>query len=594
MTSLRASAQDGTYPRPLLLREEWTSLDGTWRFAYDDADAGRRERWHSDSAAAVFERDIVVPFVPESAASGIGDTAFHPVVWYRREFPATPGAGRRVLLHVGAVDDTADVWVDETHVGSHRGGQTSFTIDITDALREGATHSLVIRAEDDPTQSEYPRGKQDWMPRPHDIWYERSTGIWRSVWIEEVPDTHIVGSTWTYDPVHGRVEFSVELNRAPLESTALRISLRFGDETLGELTAPASGDLVRGTIDLPTLRNAQHREKYLWSPENPRLLDVSLALMTATGTSIDEAATYCGLRTVGVDRGRFLLNDRPYYVRSVLEQGYWPESHLTAPSVAAYRDEVELIRDLGFNAVRVHQKTEDPRFHYWADRLGLLVWGETAAPYAYSDRGAAALAAEWSEIVRQYRGHPSIVTWVPVNESWGVQDLAHSPQQRSFVAALTALTRALDPDRPVVSNDGWEHVDSDILTVHDYTTDAESLAANWGDDTRTDELIRTMAPNGRRLLLTPDAAPAHAPLMVSEFGGISYATDDTWGYTTVDNAEDYERLVGDLFRALRSSSRLAGFCYTQLTDTLQEANGLLHADRTPKLPLETLRRFIAG
>ncbi|HIW91018.1 MAG TPA: hypothetical protein H9870_05070 [Candidatus Corynebacterium avicola] len=602
MTSLRATTQDGTYPRPLLVREHWTSLDGQWGFAHDDNDVGRRERWYSSGEA--FDREILVPFAPESAASGIGDTGYHPVVWYRRdvewaaERDAESGTQGRLLLHFGAIDDTADIWVDGDHVGHHRGGQTAFTLDITDALGEGTHHTIVVRAEDDPTQSEFPRGKQDWKPEPHDIWYQRSTGIWRSVWLEEVPDTHIVDSTWTYDPVHGRVGFEVELNQAPREDAVLRTTLRFGEEILGMLSTMASGDLVRGTVDLPFLRNTQHREDYLWSPENPNLVDIELELVLSgkagEDTVTDHAATYCGLRTVGVDRGHFLLNDHPCYVRSVLEQGYWTDSHFTAPSVDAYREEVEIIQELGFNAVRVHQKTEDPRFHYWADRLGLLVWGESASPYAFSARGAVALTSEWAEIVRQYRGHPSVVTWVPVNESWGVHDLAHAPEQRSLVASLAALTRALDPHRPVISNDGWEHVDSDILTVHDYTPVVDVLERNWNDPARTDDLLRNIAPNGRRVLLTSDAAAEDAPLMVTEFGGISYSGDDTWGYATVGSDEDFEELLGGLFGAVRSSDRLAGICYTQLTDTLQEANGLLRDDRSPKLPVETLRRIISG
>ena len=594
MTALRASVLDGTYPRPLLVREQWTSLDGPWDFAFDDADEGRAQRWHRPDRARSFDRRITVPFVPESSASGVGDTAPHPVVWYRRAFAAQVADGRRLLLHVGAVDDTADVWVDGQHVGTHVGGQTSFTLDVTDALDDGDDHVLVIRAADDPGQSEFPRGKQDWMPRPHEIWYERSTGIWRSVWLEEVPATHITDSTWTYDPAAGRVDFSVTLNQAPAHGTELHVALRLGDERIGAVTIPAGHDLLHGTVDLPTLRNTQHREQYLWSPEHPRLVDVDLTLVGPDAEAIDRAATYCGLRTVGTDRGAFLLNDRPLFVRSVLEQGYWAESHLTAPSPEAYRAEVELIRDLGFNAVRIHQKTEDPRFLYWADRLGLLVWGESASPYAFTPRGAARVVSEWTDIVTQYRGHPSIVTWVPVNESWGVQDLAHAPAQRSFVGALAALTRSLDPSRPVVSNDGWEHVDSDLLTIHDYTTDPDALARSYASTDALAETIRGMGPSGRRPTLIDDASPTGAPVMVSEFGGISYAGDDTWGYATVTTAAEYEQILRGLFAALNSSPHLAGLCYTQLTDTLQEANGLLHADRTPKLPIEVLRGLITG
>lgn len=588
-----ASRQDGTYPRPLRVRASWTSLDGEWEFAFDDDDRGRGERWHEGAAADRFDRRIQVPFVPESDASGIGDCGFHPVVWYRRVFRTFSGHGERTLLHIGALDDTAEVWVDGTHVGSHVGGQTSFTLDLTDALEDSEDHLLVIRAADDPTQSEFPRGKQDWLHRPHEIWYERSTGIWRSVWLEVVPEVHITDTVWMYDPGRGCVDFAVELSSTPPAGWVLEVRLEFEGEPLGAVRVLATTDLVRGSVDLATLRNTQHREQYLWSPSNPRLVDIDVTLRDETDAVSDEIATYCGLRTVGVDRGRFLLNDRPFFVRSVLEQGYWPESQLTAPSPAHYRAEVELIRSLGFTAVRVHQKTEDPRFHFWADRLGLLVWGESAAPYGFSARGATRVVAEWAEIVKQYRGHPSIVTWVPVNESWGVQDLAHTAPQRALVSALTSLTHALDPSRPVVSNDGWEHVGGDLITIHDYTTEPAALAARYATWEALATSLEGMGPSGRRPLLTGSLAQ-DATVMVSEFGGISYADESTWGYATVSTSSAYEDILTQLFGALSSSPFLAGICYTQLTDTLQEANGLLLADRTPKLPIETLRRIVTG
>jgi hypothetical protein len=309
-------------------------------------------------------------------------------------------------------------------------------------------------------------------------------------------------------------------------------------------------------------------------------------------------ASYLGVRTVGTEGAHFLLNDRPHVIRGVLSQGYWPESHLAAPGPDALRAEAELIRELGFTTVRVHQKFEDPRFLYWADRLGLLVWGETAAAYEFSPRAAELLTGEWMRIVERDRSHPSVVTWVPLNESWGVQDIARSEAQRQFARGLTGLTRALDPSRPVVSNDGWEHVDSDIFTVHDYTSEPAELAERYADAAAVRGIVDAMGPQQRVLSLSAELSrrvrEGSLPVMVSEFGGVSFSADETWGYAVVDSADAYGELLTGLFAAVGERSGTAGFCYTQLTDTMQEANGLLTAEREPKLPLDVLRAIVTG
>jgi beta-galactosidase/beta-glucuronidase len=558
--TLRASEHDGTHPRPTLMREDWESLDGPWGFAHDDEDRGRAERWFEPGSADAFDRTITVPFVPESEASGIHATGFHPVVWYRRTLTITPRDGHRTLLHLGAVDHEAHVWVDGRLAGHHVGGQTSFTCDLTDLLDDSPEHVVVVRAFDDPHDPELPRGKQDWREDPHGIWYHRSTGIWRSVWLETVPEQHLTGVHWEFDMARARVELSVRLARRPAPGTTVRAVL----STPGE----------HGPEQLGAVEMAAH---------DPRV------------QVVDEAASYLGLRTTGIDRGHFLLNGEPYFVRSVLEQGYWPSSHLTAPTLAAYREEVELIKELGFNAARIHQKVEDPRFLFWADRLGLLIWGETANAYAFSPRAAGALTAEWTEIVEQCRPHPSVITWVPVNESWGVRDLADHAPQKDLTIALTALTRSLDPTRPVVSNDGYELTGGDIIALHDYTTDADRLAAHYADEEATAATIAGRGPQNRRPI---DDAAQHmnpdAPVMITEFGGIAYAAEGTWGYATVSGPEAFAEKVGGLFAALNTSPTLAGHCYTQLTDTLQEANGLATADRVPKLEASAIRALVTG
>ena len=596
--TLRASEHDGTHPCPTLMREDWETLDGPWGFAHDDEDRGRAERWYASGGADAFDRTITVPFVPESEASGIHDTGYHPVVWYRRTLTITPREGHRTLLHLGAVDHEAHVWVDGHLAGHHVGGQTAFTCDLTDLLDDGDEHVLVVRAHDDPHDPELPRGKQDWREEPHGIWYHRSTGIWRSVWLETVPEQHITGVHHEFDMARARVELSVRLARRPAPGTTVRAVLsragEHGTEQLGAVEIAAHDPRVQGVLDVPAVRNTQDRDRLLWSPEHPSLVDLVLEVRV-DGQVVDEAASYLGLRTTGIDRGHFLLNGEPCFVRSVLEQGYWPSSHLTAPTLAAYREEVELIKELGFNAARIHQKVEDPRFLFWADRLGLLIWGETANAYAFSPRAAAALTSEWTEIVEQVRPHPSVVTWVPMNESWGVRDLADHAPQKDLTIALTALTRSLDPSRPVVSNDGYELTGGDIIALHDYTTDAGRLAAHYADEEATAATIAGRGPQRRRPI---DDAAQHvnpdAPVMITEFGGIAYAAEGTWGYATVSDPEEFREKVGSLFAALNTSPTLAGHCYTQLTDTLQEANGLATADRVPKLEAAEIRGLVTG
>jgi beta-galactosidase/beta-glucuronidase len=587
---------EGAYPRPQLVREQWNSWDGPWRFAFDDDDRGTRERWHAAGSTGAFDHDIVVPFPPESRASGIDSGGYHPVVWYRRTMRLTAKPGRRTLLHFGAVDHGADVWVDGQHVGRHEGGYVAFTLDITDALRAGDDHDVVVRAHDDPTDLRLSRGKQDWELQPHVVWYRRSTGIWRSVWTEEVAAQHVTGLAWSFDLAAARVVAEIELSASPANDTVAAVELRLGDVVLGSGTAVAAGRRVATAIDVPALRNGQARDQLLWSPDNPVLVDAAISIDVGGQTS-DEVTSYLGLRTVAAADGHFLLNGRPYPLRSVLEQGYWPESLYTPPSVDAMRREVELIRELGFNAARVHQKVEDPRLLAWADRLGVLLWAELPSAYEYSANGAAGLMSEWLEAVRQQCNHPSVVTWVPMNESWGIQDVATDPAQQAFARALADATRAVDPTRPVISNDGWEHQNSDIIGVHDYEGDGRALAATYAVDNARERVLAGIGPAGRRMLVA-DSRDRGQPIMLSEFGGIDYqpreARDDGWGYTSARDEDDWIDRVAALYDAVRSSPVLVGSCYTQLTDTAQETNGLCTADRQPKAPVARIYRAVTG
>jgi beta-galactosidase/beta-glucuronidase len=582
---------DGTHPRPQLVRPQWQDLTGTWRFTFDDADEGLAAGWQ---AAGDFAQEIIVPFPPESAASGIGDTAHHRVSWYSRTFGSSDlaaaghDADTRLRLHFGAVDYRCRVWVDGQQVGTHEGGHTPFAFDITDALADAAEHTVVVRVEDDPHDIGQPRGKQDWLEHPHVIWYHRTSGIWQPVWLEATPALATTAVHWTTDPRRGVVRADLELSRVPAEPTRVRVDVSYEGRVLGSAESLVTDDEATVLVPVADLLNGQAYEELLWSPEHPRLID---AVVTVGD---DRVVSYFGIRTAHVARRRFFLNDRPYYVRSVLNQGYWPESHLAAPSPDALRDEVQLIKDLGFNAARVHQKFEDPRFLYWADRLGLLLWGEAPASFTFSPTTVERTVREWLEIVHRDRSHPAIVTWVPLNESWGVQHIASDRRMQEFARALVSLTKALDPTRPVVSNDGWEQVDTDIVAIHDYDADPERVADRYRTRDDIDRLIDGVGPAGRVLVLDGDVSDA--PVMLTEFGGISFDSEaeGAWGYSSATSTDDFDGRLAGLMRAVHSSEALAGFCYTQLTDTLQETNGLLRPDRTPKLPLERLRAIMTG
>ena len=598
---ISASAQGGVYPRPQLVRPNWHDLAGEWAFEHDDQNIGRTERWYAN--AAHLGRVITVPFPPESELSGIADPGFHPVVWYSRiispDDVAASGRSRerdRVVLHFGAVDYRASVWIDGQFIGSHEGGQTPFFFDVTEALSRQEASVLVVRAEDDPHDVAQPRGKQDWLEDPHVIWYHRTTGIWQPVWLESVPDQRIGALSWAPNVPAGNVAIEVDLTRRPAGNVTVQVELSIAGELLARQSFLAVEPRSQATIQIARQSNGQAFEALLWSPENPRLIDAHVSIIADDGSILDESFSYFGLRSVGVAGGRFLLNDRPYFVRSVLEQGYWPQSHLAAPSAEALRAEVELIKALGFNAARIHEKVEDPRFLYWADRLGLLIWGEMGSTYEFSPEAVSRVTREWTDVVRRDRSHPSIVTWVPLNESWGVQQISHSDAQLSFAQSLYHLTRALDPSRPVISNDGWEHAISDILTIHDYAGTAEELDATYRDIDAIRASVAGMGPAGRRLQLIAREVEGQS-IMVTEFGGVSFApdaADDSWGYTTATSYEDFESRVSGLVGSLRDNPILSGFCYTQLTDTMQETNGLTDENRKPKLPIAVIRGIVSG
>lgn len=567
------------YPRPDFQRENWLPLNGEWDFSFDEP---------------IFDRKILVPFACETKRSGIHDTSFHNAVWYRRSFSLPePMHDRQILLHFGAVDYTCRLWVNDQFIREHTGGQCGFSADITDALNASGENIIVLEARDDPADLEMPRGKQYWKPESESIFYTRTTGIWQSVWLEAVSPMHLCSCRITPLFDDRSVRFSYVLSAAP-QNVTLTAEITFRGKTAGTVSVTPTS--ARGAfdwqIDQSALSAWNYQEDLVWTPEQPNLFDVTFRVFE-NGLEVDAVQSYFGMRKVSIQNGQFLLNNRPYYQKLVLDQGYWPESLLTAPSDEAFIRDIELTKAMGFNGVRKHQKVEDPRYLYHADRMGLLVWGEIGAAYLYSEQYADRIYREWLDVLRRDYNHPCIVVWTPLNESWGVQEIETDPRQQAHSEAMVAITKSVDTTRLVVDNDGWEHTNGDLLTIHDYSPSGEMLRAHLGSM----DTILALRP-AQRALFVGGHAYAGQPILLSEFGGVKFVpgteAQHSWGYCEADSCATFAGKLRELFDAVRACPRVDGYCYTQLTDVETEQNGLLTYDRTPKLPLETICAILNG
>ncbi|MGZ5008082.1 MAG: glycoside hydrolase family 2 protein [Methylobacter sp.] len=586
---------DDNYPRPQLCRPNWMSLNGPWHFSFDDDMKFRTPRDVTE-----WPLTINVPFAPESALSGIGDTGFHRACWYEREFDLPDSwRGGRVLVHFGAVDWQARVWLNDLKVGEHQGGHTPFSSDVTFALAPGSRQRISVWAEDDPHDLEKPRGKQDWRLEPHSIWYPRTTGIWQNVWLELVGDTYIQKIRWIPNLERWDIGFDAYVIGDQPDGTSVEVRLLCGERLLAEDIYHVTGGEVHRRIGLSDPGIDDFRNEILWSPERPTLIDAEIKLLRGDQI-IDEFTSYTALRSIGVQAERLMLNGRPYTLRLVLDQGYWPDSLMTAPDGQALRKDVELAKAMGFNGVRKHQKVEDPRYLYWADVLGLVVFAEMPSAYRFTHKAINRLLQEWIEVIERDISHPCVVIWVPFNESWGVPDLPSLSAPRDAVQAFYHLTRSLDQTRLVIGNDGWESSATDIIGIHDYDSDPNHIRARYGPEVKMQEFFDRRWSGGR--ILTLDGHPHRGqPVLLSEFGGVAYIRPDDqryhqqgWGYERIDDPEEFRMRIHAIIEAVRCTAMFSGFCYTQFADTFQEANGLLFADRSPKIPLEEIARAVAG
>ena len=562
------------YPRPQFQRTDWLCLNGTWNFDFDFGLSGHERGWQNVTS---LERQITVPFCPESQLSGIGYTDFIPAVWYQREISIpTEWAGRQVRLNFGASDYETHVFIDGHEVGTHYGTGSSFSFDISRQVKPGTRHNLVVWVKDDLRGGHQLGGKQSERLNSYGCMYTRTTGIWQTVWLEPV-DAEGLQSVFAVPDIDQQQ--LVVHPRFYKESATNRLTVKVYDGK--RMVAQTSVGCSNGAVAVLPIKKPK-----LWSPESPFLYDVTYEVSNATGAVIDRVQSYAGMRKVHVAGGYFYLNNQPYYQRLVLDQGFYPDGIWTAPTDEALRHDIELAKAVGFNGARLHQKSFEERYYYWADRLGYLTWGESASwgIDVNSNLSARNFLAEWTELVERDRNHPSLVTWTPFNETWGCNG---SGVYNRMIEDVYRITKAIDPTRPVNDASGDGHVRTDIWAVHDYERDHDRLIEHF------------TFHEGREPYRNQGDKPYLAkydgqPYMVDEFGGLPWIRPEeregSWGYgQNIDDIEEFYRLLEGEVDALKACPNVVGFCYTQITDVEQEKNGIYYYDRRPKFDTARLK-----
>ena len=571
------------HPRPQFERAAWANLNGEWTYQFDFGESGR-DKGRELQRSRGFGSKILVPFCPESKLSGVGYVDFIPAMWYHRKVSVPAGwAGRRVFLRFGAVDWESEIYVDGVSQGRHFGGCSSFALDVTAALGDGREHDLVVRVADCTRTGNQPKGKQIGSYASSGCYYTRVTGIWQTVWLEAVAEGGLESCRIVPDLDNATFHFTPRFVSSPGKGARVRAAVKAGGRTV----AVGEGAAVPGAAFAVRIPDAR-----AWSPEDPFLYDIDLSVVGADGKAIDAVKSYAGLRKIETRGNRIYLNDKPLYVRFVLDQGYYPDGVWTAPSDAALKRDVELGLEAGFNGARLHQKVFEERFHYWADRLGYLTWGESSSLGVGLEtrEGARNFLTEWGEIVARDANHPSIIAWTPLNET-GYFSSDGGEFKRLHRDAYD-LAKLIDPTRPVNDASGYTHVKTDLWTVHCYhRPDKLGVLDCGGTNVWVDAWLQ-----GKQ------EPYAGQPYLNDEFGGLKWIpkdrasySDATWGYgDDIKTEEDFYRILGEEVRIMDSIPGFSGWCYTQLTDVEQEQNGIYNYDRTPKFDMKRIRAIFSG
>jgi beta-galactosidase/beta-glucuronidase len=563
------------YPRPQFERDAWMNLNGTWTYTFDFGESGLQRDFNESKG---FDNNITVPFCPESLLSGVEYKDFINSMWYHRavEVPAA-WEGKKILLNFGAVDYTSSIYVNGKLAGRHYGGSSSFSVDVTRFVEPGKTADVVVWVQDDVRAGVQASGKQcpDYYSRG--CHYTRVTGIWQTVWMEAVART---GLKDVYvKPDLDNSSFIMEPQFYALEEgLALNIRIKDGDKVVSKKTVKATNPM---TVIMP-VKNVK-----TWSPESPFLYDIEYEVVDKAGNVVDQVNSYAGMRKIHVEGNRVYLNNQPLYLRFVLDQGFYPDGVWTAPSDEALKRDIELSMSVGFNGARLHQKVFEERFHYWADKLGYLTWGESASwgSNMNDEMASRNFIPEWREVVVRDRNHPSIIIWTPFNETWERPDDEEGGRVHDrLITNIYDLTKSLDY-RPVHDSSGGYHVKTDIWSKHNYEQDSAKLIES-----------QTIKEEGKVPTFRSEVEVAYEgqPYFLDEYGGIKWVieqfAENTWGYGEGPKSLDefYTRLEA-LTDVILSFDYISGYTYTQFTDVEQEQNGIFNYDRTAKFDPERLK-----
>lgn len=572
------------YPRPQLVRDNFLLLDGEWNFCFDENHSGEEKGYRYGFEP---EHKINVPFTYETEASGINIQKVHDCVWYSRKVYLEKNEDRKIILNFEGSDYETKVYVNRNMVGSHKGGYSRFSFDITDYAENG--ENLIVVCVRDSLDKAQPRGKQRWIKKSYACFYVQTTGIWKSVWIEYVPEVYVTSLKITPNLENSSVLIEGTLNRE--FDCQVSAEIEFGNDFISNASTSVAGN-KRFSLTVNV-----NSEKYplwgvmLWSPSEPNLYDLSVKLLDEESEIIDEIKSYFGMREISISGQNILLNGIPLYQKLLLDQGYWRESHLTPPSEGEIINDISKIQSLGYNGVRKHMKIEDEKFLFWADVRGLLVWSEFPATYTFCDDAVSNFTNEWMSVVRQNYSHPSIITWTPFNESWGVPKIKTSKKQQDFTRAIYYLTKSYDSTRPIICNDGWEHTISDIITLHDYEENIKAFSDRYGD---LGSLLSNKKAFSKTMFCMADGFKyGGQPIIISEFGGIAVSgKGDGWGYgNKVEGEEDFLSRFEAITDAIKAIPECSGYCYTQVSDVQQEVNGLLDENHEYKFSPERIKEI---
>ena len=578
------------YPRPQFVRKEWQILNGEWNFVFDDEDKGESNKYFLDFPKRI---KINVPYTYETKLSGIKDENIHYIVWYNRKLDLTKEQinGNKLILNFEGSDYKTKVWVNGNFVGENEGGYARFSFDIEKYVINGE-NDITVKVEDSLSKNQ-PRGKQRYKKESWKCWYVQTTGIWKTVWIEWVSKKYIKHIKNTPCICEDKIKLEVEtsLNEQDFENKNYYIGaeISFNGQILNIVKEKLNANYYELKMELYKKDIEQIPQKS--SPNSPNLYDITYKLY-CEDVMVDTVYSYFGIREISIKENKIFLNNEELYLKMILDQGYWKDTHLTPPNEESLIKDINSILEFGYNGIRKHQKIEDEKFLYWCDVKGVLVWNEMANFYSFSDMSIQIFTKEWIKVVKQNYNHPSIITWVPINESWGFPELKSNKQQQNFLNSIYYLTKAIDNTRPVISNDGWEHTISDIITIHDYVQEGNLLSLTYNE--KISEVLNNKREFNNHYLFANGYEYKGQPIIISEYGGTSIKSEKGWGYgEQAKDENDFIKKFEELTLAIQKMPMITGYCYTQLTDVQQEVNGLMDEDRKYKIDPSIIKNINA-